>query len=363
MKRNPSVELMRIIACLIVLACHCNLLLNVSEPDAFYRNFITGILCDGVTIFWMITGFFIFNNKSYKKLWLHTLTRILLPLFLLYIVDIFLADFLLGKASLTESMSNGVGRIPDYLISIIHLDTPSPSTSHTWYVFAYILVILVFPIIKAFASYLQENKKRQIVFLTITTCVWIANDALFNKLLDFSFHGAGVIIPSVLLVLWGYVIYLNKELLSRRIFILVCPIAFILVNMLRTFISISVSNNEMFDYSGSLFTWYSFFGVINAILVVSFCFSLANNKVSFINKTICFIASTTYGIYLIHPLIQESALHLGLFDLLRSTLTKSLPEWAYLVLAVLISTLASFVVCFVISSIIVLIKKLFILRK
>ena len=64
MKRNPSVELMRIIACLIVLACHCNLLLNVSEPHAFYRNFITGILCDGVTIFWMITGFFIFNNKS-----------------------------------------------------------------------------------------------------------------------------------------------------------------------------------------------------------------------------------------------------------------------------------------------------------
>lgn len=363
MKRNASVELMRIIACLIVLACHCNFLLILSNPEAIYHTYVTGLLCDGVTVFWMITGFFIFNNNNYKKLWIHTLKKILIPLFPLYIVDLFFADFLLGKCSILESMSHGINNSVSYILSIFQLETPSPTTSHTWYVFAYLLIVLIIPIIKPFAIYLKENQKSQKIFLIISGVLWIANDVFINKLLGFGFHGASVIIPATLLVLWGYVFYANKELFSRKIFSIICPITFLLINMLRTVLLTTIEKNQL-DDSRHLYVWYSTFGVINAILIITFCFSInKNNKESSLNKFICYIASFTYGIYLIHPLVQESALCLGFFDLLNTSLSTAMPDWAYLIVALLISTFASFIACFIICLLIRLIKKLFVFRK
>ena len=362
MKRNPSVELMRIIACLIVLACHCNFLLVSNDVNPFFHKYITAMLCDGVAIFWMITGFFIFNNNSYKKLWLHFLTKVFVPMLLLYIVDLFFEDFLLSKCSLLESLSKGVHRIADYVFSIIQLKAPNSTLDHTWYVFAYLLVILIFPILKAFADYIKEDSIKEKVFMILSLVLWVANDALANNLIDFGFHGSNVIIPSSLLVIWGYIIYEHRDLFSKKIFRIISPVAFILVNLLRAFLSHLTETYDLGDYS-NLNVWYSVFGLINAMLIVSFCLStIKGDMISTGGKAICFIASFTYGIYLIHPLIQESALHLGFFDYLYA-LFGGMPSWAYFIIALLISALLSFIICFLICLILRPVKKLFGLLK
>ena len=363
MKRNPSVELMRIIACLTVLMCHCNLLLNKADCNYSLEMYLTGILSDGVTVFFMITGFFIFNNTSYKKLWRHTFFRIVIPLLVLYITDLFFTEFLTGKCSVTDSLSHGVENITSYLISIVHLDTPSPAMSHTWYVFAYLIIILIFPIIKPFVMYLNDNKTAQKVFIIISATLWILNDILMNKLFGFAFHGAGVIIPSTLLVIWGYVIYQNRYLMTHKVYIIISPVIFLLINALRM-LSMTIVEEKFPDENANLFVWYSFFGVINALLVISFCLSvIRNNKPNATNRFICYMASFTFGIYLIHPILQELAKNYGFFTYLHDTLTNVMPTWAYLIIALLISALLSFIACFVICLAIRLVKKLFVLRK
>lgn len=362
MKRNPSVELMRIIACLIVLACHCNFLLPSNDVNPFFHKYVSAMICDGVSIFWMITGFFIFNNKSYKKLWLHFLTKVFVPMLLLFIVDLLFEDFLLLKCSLTESLSNGLHQISDYVLSTIQLKAPSSTMDHTWYVFAYLLIITIFPLLKAFADYIKEDPVKQKVFMILSLVIWVANDALANNLLDFGFHGSHVIIPSSLLVIWGYLIYEHRELLSKKVIRIASLVAFLLVNLLRAFLSHLTETNIFVDYS-NLNVWYSVFGLINAILIISFCLSTINSDtVSIGGKAICFIASFTYGIYLIHPLVQEGAFHLGFFDYLYELLG-GMPSWAYYIIALLLCALLSFIVCFLICLILRPFKKLFGLLK
>ena len=354
MKRNPSVELMRIFACLIVLACHCNLLMAGSDYDSFYRHFITGILSDGVAIFWMITGFFITKSSDYKKLWRRTLTKIIIPVILLYIVDLFLADFLLGKCTFTVSLSGGVDNILNYIISIIHFEPPNNTMGHTWYVFAYIIIILITPVLKSFALYISEDKRRQILFLTLSGAIFVLNDILMNQFAEFTFHGAGVIIPSAILIMWGYIIYLNKELLTRKIFIPLYPIIFVAVNLVRTYLMTLIDSD-----TGNLFVWYTSFGIINAVTVIAFCLSVVKSSEPTRNhRFICFIAGTTYGIYLIHPLIQETAKSLGVFDFLYESMTSVMPEPAYYVIALLITTLGSFIICLIIILLLKLLGKL-----
>ena len=70
-KRDASIELIRIVACMIVVLLHLSL--NVfdqyhSQVD-WSRLFEKCFFSDGVPIFYLIMGFFIANGRSYKKIW------------------------------------------------------------------------------------------------------------------------------------------------------------------------------------------------------------------------------------------------------------------------------------------------------
>ena len=152
------------------------------------------------------------------------------------------------------------------------------------------------------------------------------------------------------------------QLFTKNIYIVISPIAFLSVNLLRAFLTYYTETNNLGDYS-NLNVWYSVFGLINAILIISFCLStVSGDKVTAGRKAICFVASFTYGIYLIHPLVQEGAYHLGLFDYLSEALGAT-PSWANYIIALLISALLSFIVCFLICLILRPVKKLFGLLK
>lgn len=72
-RRDINVELLRIIGCLIIVGVHTCLYQIVDDRADIGRTFISCLLADGVAIFWMITGFFLFSNKSYIKVLKHAL--------------------------------------------------------------------------------------------------------------------------------------------------------------------------------------------------------------------------------------------------------------------------------------------------
>ena len=61
MKRDPGVEFMRILACLMVIGIHTALYAQVDGSWIFSRVFFNCIVADGVAVFFMITGFFLFQ--------------------------------------------------------------------------------------------------------------------------------------------------------------------------------------------------------------------------------------------------------------------------------------------------------------
>ena len=68
MKRNPSVELMRIFACLVVVGVHTCLSAVSGDSVDKGRLFISCLLADGVAVFWIIMGFFFSAGAIIKKL-------------------------------------------------------------------------------------------------------------------------------------------------------------------------------------------------------------------------------------------------------------------------------------------------------
>lgn len=362
MKRNPSVELMRIIACYIVLSCHCNFTVIVENASAPHKLYLASLLGDPVTIFWMITGFFLFNNTDYKKLWKHTFTKILVPLLLLYIVDFHISNYLLGRTSLVDSLHRTPAEYADFLHKLITLHAPTElSSAHTWYVLAYVLVILAFPIFKAFTDFLDKSTKREIIFLTISGAMIILNDIFINELLDFSFHGVGVLVPSYIEIIWGHIIFRHRKLFTKKIFILIAPIAFFGINAIRSLFQFYRETN-MIDTDRHLFLWSSSFGIICAICVITFCLSLVDSTgESFVNKSICVVASYTYGIYLIHALVQEEITKLGYFTYMHDLLIPHMSEWLCSTITVYGGGILLFVLCIIIVIVLRLIKKLVLL--
>ena len=63
-KRNPSIELYRLLGSLIVIGVHCVGSIPKKEDHKRTNNFISCIFEDGVAIFWFILGFHLFKNND-----------------------------------------------------------------------------------------------------------------------------------------------------------------------------------------------------------------------------------------------------------------------------------------------------------
>ena len=119
MKRDSKVDLMRIIACAIVIGPHTYLPLIVNSNPDTSRVFIACLLADGVAVFWLINGFFLFKNKCYPILMKHTAKHILLPILLISIFVFYFNGWLTRGETLMESVRsmywgilsfNGIGK-------------------------------------------------------------------------------------------------------------------------------------------------------------------------------------------------------------------------------------------------------------
>ena len=156
---QSCIEYIRLIACLIVVACHVNFQLVSTADTAGLKTFYFCVFSDGVAIFWMITGCFLFQNSRLLPLIKRALTKVLLPTLLLFMLCLAISGW--------------------------HL--PVKYFDHTWYVFVYLTVIILFPLLKPFAGFLDRGKGRDLAFLCISLLLFLLNDLMENRLLFFGF--------------------------------------------------------------------------------------------------------------------------------------------------------------------------------
>lgn len=109
-KRDSSVDLIRIVACLMVIATHMSLqVLNQAYNRIDWSRLLEkSFLADGVPLFLMITGFFLANGRSYKKIWKSTFMRVLLPSIIYVLFTQVFYMFIINKESIMWCIQNAL---------------------------------------------------------------------------------------------------------------------------------------------------------------------------------------------------------------------------------------------------------------
>ena len=319
-KRVLSIELMRVIACIFVICIHIGSGIYINGSFSKPSTFLTSIFADAVAMFWFITGAFIFKKDDYVKKIKSTLKKVLLPAILLILFIFFLDGWMFEGQTITESISNSIKYIPSALDSLLlQWATPVAHTGQFWYIFAYILVIICFPIIKAFVDKINETHAEK-PFLVISFGLLLLNDISNNRLASFNHSPFGALIPAIILVIWGHIFYKNKDKILKKIKI-IHPIIILLVSaIIRTLLIILFYHSGDNNMNKSILYWFSCFGLLTSTSLF-FLLEISLRKISNskpISWLILKIGSYTFLIYLLHELIIDFLKKFGLYNDIRS---------------------------------------------
>lgn len=307
-KKDVSIELIRLLACLIVIATHMTLTTYNEIQVDWSRLFTKSFLADGVAIFFLITGFFIANGRSYKKVIINTIKKVLIPSFFVLIIAEAFSSFLTNKDSFMNCIRNfGINNIKTILSSIIHGEVHKtiPTAAHLWYIYSYIQLIIIFPLLRILCKEEKENKLARRILIILSVLSITIND--IQKLFVIPSIGKieifSIIDAKVLFVLLGYELYILKDKLKGNKLCTVLGIcAFVIVNLIRyKSESMYMIKNNLIE-EAAFISWDTIFGIISALGVFVAIYSL-EIKNTFLNNIILYLGSMTFAIYLIHFLI------------------------------------------------------------
>ena len=319
MKKDPAVELARIFGCLLVVGVHCwinNFGVAIQSKSGTY---IACIFADGVAVFWIISGFFMYKNYSYKQTLKRTIKSIVIPMLLLSAAMFFvLNNYLNGNG--WHFILHSKDDYKWILNSLLIWTNPVDRLGHFWYLYVYILLMLCSPVIAAFIKYLEEDIKREKLFLVLTFLLLVWNDLSNNQMGRFEHHAFAGAFPAAIESVWGYLLYKYRDRLRKRRYIFISVGAFLGLNVLRMAIQLG-RYHRIQDTATYILYWFSSIGLLCAICVIVFSFAaIHGRKATVVNRVICWLASYTFSIYLLHPVVNS---FLDMYEV-RSRLSEAL---------------------------------------
>lgn len=335
--RKASVELGRIVACLMVIGVHVALPMTIDNSYDISRLLFSCFVADGVAIFWLISGFFAFNNKyNYGKSVKKMFKTIVIPSGIYFLFCFYLSGWILEGKGIKESL---VHSLDDYITVLKNLMSGNISmyySGHLWYVMVYILVILCFPIIKVYIDSISNDKRNTYVFIMALIGGILYNDLSGNGLAQFEHHGLNGMVPAMIYMSLGYFFYRHYKKITGKKYIFLGVGSFMMLNILRALILFVRQGHEANYYN--LLYWYSGIGLGCAVSVLIVCFAIANEKSQKICNMICKIASYTFDIYIIHMFIVSFVEHIGIKGILFDYIGKrgNIFEYVYLICMIIV---------------------------
>lgn len=362
-KRDISVDLIRIVACISVICTHLALQVfneYYSQVD-WSRLFEKCFFTDGVPLFFMITGFFLVNGRSYKKIWKSTGKKVLLPAFIYVIFAQIFYMFILNKQSFVWCLKNARYNlnIMGIIRSILNGDVVPINSlcAHLWYIYSYIKIIIWIPILWLLCK--EENNsrlaRRIVLFLGILATI-ITDVQRFITLPFGEIRVFELVDRELIYVLLGYELFVHRDKIknNKKVFLL-SSIGFVLVNVIRYKIEMKyMVINSFYDIVGreNFMEWrYTSLNIISGLclFMALYSFEIKSEKLS---KIILWISDKTFGIYLVHYLILAK-IDLYKFD----KLGKLYQEIIYLAVGLVLTFILSIIIVTLIKQIEKLIVK------
>lgn len=329
-KEIVYLDLLKIFACFMVIINHTNgfILENNTFANTTFYCIMFSVCKVAVGLFLMVTGALTLNkNYSYKKV-LKCIFRVGVPVFalscLLYIKDV------------------GIYNINAF--KFLKLILSSPYIIPYWYIYALIGAYLVLPFIQKMVKNFTNTDYIIFVLIFLITPAVISFLNVFLRF-DINYNFQLAFFPSIIsIMVCGY--YISKIKLSKKY--LISSIIVFVVSYIIMFLSIYLPYLNKGKISYVLDSWNSLPVVLMAISLFYVARHLFENK-NFSNRItniITMIASTTFGIYLIHTILN--------YKLYKLTIINNVFNFNGIV-AIIILDFLVFIVCMII---IYLLKKI-----
>lgn len=338
-KRDSTIELIRVIACLIVVTLHASSIMPLAEHD-ISKEIMAVILSDGVAIFFVIAGFFMFKRQSFSIEVKKTVLNIFIPAM---VVEI-----------LTEFFINKSFSIEELIRSILAL-SPTMNTGYLWYIFTYLELVIFWPCLRM----LTKDRKVNLYAIIIGLLGVIIKDINGGWKGSYSLYESPYIFEAAVLVLIGFYIYnyyydlLEKNKVAVR---LVSLLIIILSTVFRCYWQI-----EMFivDITANFWCWW--YRGIAFISVTAFVVFMMTVRIRYekLSNLISKCGECTFGIYLLHfpIMIMLKEYYLKMMPLFLKSIGIVENSWIYDLFIIAILTIILIVISLVITIVCKIAKK------
>ncbi len=345
-KRDVNIELIRIAACISVIALHTWKGSGIDEVSVVVKGIIRSFEKWGVPCFLIIMGFFLFREgKTYVCRLKDTFKKVFIPVAIAYIWYELAGKWILGEQTLKECFVYPSVSVRDIVLRFISGDTSQNASF--WYLYEYIKIIIMAPLLGLLCKQDEVTTKirRGYEALCLVMTVFL-NFSRFLQNIDIAHITVINVSPIniyVLYVLIGYEISIFDDKLwarirERRIAFLgvfvggnlfVCFEEFIYIKLGGTDAAFFSENSVVFVLSSAaMFLFLRTFDEINGAA----------------GRAVSLVGSCTYGVYLIH------------WTFIKMVESYGLP-WTFGALPRLIKYLLTVLLIFVISLVLVSIIK------
>lgn len=286
-KRNSSIELLRII-CMLLIVAHHYVYYGIYDPIS-YDNFTgTRVFLQlagsfgqwSCAVFAIISGYYISNIKFDSKETIFRHYKKVLPMVAQFILYSVLILVVLGALGKVEFSAKNI------------IESCLPFIYGNWYVRYYIIFFLFVPYLNILIEQLSE--KMLTALLAMSIIIWSVIPMFVKGSFAFSCE-------EFFLVMYLIGVYLRKYLekrLSNKAVITGCIISFIAYILSILFFDYMGSyymNNDYFTTANSLMNYNKIITIALAVFVF-----LLFNRIHFYNYYVNAIASAVMGVYLIH---------------------------------------------------------------
>lgn len=356
-KRDISVELIRVVACILVVAIHLSLQVfnqYYSQVD-WSRLFEKCFFTDGVPLFFMITGFFIANGRSYKKIWKGVWKKILIPVAIYVLFAQIFYMFITNKQTIMWCLQNAIANLNLQGIlrailtgEVIHINS---LCAHLWYIFSHIKIVIWMPVLWLICKNEQTPNLARRMIMGFGIFSFIMQDIQkFITIPADSLKVFTMVDPAILYVLFGYELFVNKDKIKKnKKLCIISIILFVIANVAKYKLEMEyMVINNFYDIVGrsSFLEWkYTSLNIISSICLFMALYSFEIKSERF-SKIITWLSDKTFGVYLVHYLLIAKV-DLYKFD----KLGKLGEELIYLVLSITITFIASVLVVWLLRKI------------
>lgn len=361
-KRDISAELIRVIACLLVIGNHlCLQVYNVYDVQVDWsRLFQRCFLTDCIPLFFMLTGFFIANGRSYKKIWKKTAKNVLLPTFIFVIFTQIFYPFIINKESFMYCLKTFDLNIDGIITSILKADVSylQGLCDHLWYIFAYVKIVIWIPLLWLVCKNNKECNLARRIMLGLGLASLLINDIQRFVTLPFGkIEILNIASTEILYVLLGYELFIYKDKFRSKKVLIISFLIFGLINVTKYEIEKKyMIINHFYDIVGreNFLDWkYTILNVISSLslFVFLYSFEIKNEKMG---KALVWLSDKTFGVYLIHYLI------LAKVDLYKfEKIGKVIYELIYMAVGLVVVFIGSIIIVLILRKIRDIIIKLF----